>query len=148
MKNERMNPEHRRAMIAKIKIAQKELAMEDDAYRGLLTRVTGKTSAAALEKRELEAVLREMQRLGWQAGNPQGTPPRFASEKSRTTAKIGAMLKELGLSWNYAHGMAKAMFARERVEWLNSEELHKLMQALAVYQRRQRARKARAQETR
>ena len=39
--------------------------------------------------------------------------------------------------------MAKAMFARERVEWLNADELHKLMQALAVYQRRQRVQQAR-----
>ena len=138
-----MNPEHRRAMIAKIKIAQKALAMNDDSYRALLTRVTGKGSAAALEKREMEAVLREMQRLGWKPVNPQGTRPRVASEKDRTIAKIGAILKELNLSWNYAHGMAKAMFARERVEWLDAVELHKLMQALAVYQRRQRTRQAR-----
>lgn len=141
-----MNPEHRRAMIAKIKIAQKALAMNDDSYRALLTRVTGKGSAAALEKREMEAVLREMQRLGWKPVNPQGTRPRVASEKDRTLAKIGAILKELNLSWNYAHGMAKAMFARERVEWLDAAELHKLMQALAVYQRRQRVRLAQAQE--
>ena len=140
-----MNPEHRRAMIAKIKIAQKALAMNDDSYRALLTRVTGKVSAAALEKREMEAVLREMQRLGWKPVNPQGTRPRVASEKDRTLAKIGAILKELNLSWNYAHGMAKAMFARERVEWLDAAELHKLMQALAVYQRRQRVRRAQAQ---
>ncbi|WP_079542120.1 gp16 family protein [Cardiobacterium hominis] len=141
-----MNPEHRRAMIAKIKIAQKALAMNDDSYRALLTRVTGKDSAAALEKREMEAVLREMQRLGWKPVNPQGARPRVASEKDRTLAKIGAILKELNLSWNYAHGMAKAMFARERVEWLDAAELHKLMQALAVYQRRQRVRRAQAQE--
>ena len=141
-----MNPEHRRAMIAKIKIAQKALAMNDDSYRALLTRVTGKDSAAALEKREMEAVLREMQRLGWKPVNPQGTRPRVASDKDRTIAKIGAILKELNLSWNYAHGMAKAMFARERVEWLDAVELHKLMQALAVYQRRQRVRRAQAQE--
>ena len=141
-----MNPEHRRAMIAKIKIAQKALAMNDDSYRALLTRVTGKDSAAALEKREMEAVLREMQRLGWKPVNPQGTRPRVASAKDRTSAKIGAILKELNLSWNYAHGMAKAMFARERVEWLDAVELHKLMQALAVYQRRQRVRRAQAQE--
>lgn len=141
-----MNPEHRRAMIAKIKIAQKALAMNDDSYRALLTRVTGKGSAAALEKREMEAVLREMQRLGWKPVNPQGTRPRVVSEKDRTLAKIGAILKELNLSWNYAHGMAKAMFARERVEWLDAAELHKLMQALAVYQRRQRVRRAQAQE--
>ena len=141
-----MNPEHRRAMIAKIKIAQKALAMNDDSYRALLTRVTGKGSAAALEKREMEAVLREMQRLGWKPVNPQGVRPRVANEKDRTLAKIGAILKELNLSWNYAHGMAKAMFARERVEWLDAAELHKLMQALAVYQRRQRVRRAQAQE--
>lgn len=138
-----LNPEYRRAMIAKIKIAQKELAMDDAAYRALLTRVTGKNSAAVLNKGELEAVIREMQRLGFRPVNQQGTRPRVSDGKKRTLAKISAILRELNLSWNYAHGMAKAMFARERVEWLNAEELHKLMQALAVYQRRQRARQAR-----
>ena len=52
-----LNPEYRRAMIAKIKIAQKDLAMDDAAYRALLTRVTGKNSAAVLDKGELEAVI-------------------------------------------------------------------------------------------
>jgi hypothetical protein len=138
-----LNPEYRRAMIAKIKIAQKDLAMDDAAYRALLTRVTGKNSAAVLDKGELEAVIREMQRLGFRPVNQQGPRPRVSDGKKRTLAKISAILRELNLSWNYAHGMAKAMFARERVEWLNAEELHKLMQALAVYQRRQRTRQAR-----
>ena len=141
-----LNPEYRRAMIAKIKIAQKDLAMDDAAYRALLTRVTGKNSAAVLDKGELEAVIREMQRLGFRPVNQQGTRPRVSDGKKRTLAKISAILRELNLSWNYAHGMAKAMFARERVEWLDAAELHKLMQALAVYQRRQRVRRAQAQE--
>ena len=34
--------------VAKIKIAQKQLGMADDAYRALLNRLTGKTSAATL----------------------------------------------------------------------------------------------------
>ena len=50
----------RNALIAKIKIAQKELGMADEAYRAMLLRVTGKNSCAAMDTGELEAVLAEM----------------------------------------------------------------------------------------
>ena len=60
-----MDDTRRRAMVAKIKIAQKELDMDDDTYRAVLLRVTGKNSSTRLDAAELDAVLREMCRLGF-----------------------------------------------------------------------------------
>ena len=47
---------HRRAMIAKIKIAQKQLGMDDDVYRELLHRMAGKRSCTELTATELARV--------------------------------------------------------------------------------------------
>ncbi len=54
----------RKAEIGKIKIGAKSMALDDDAYRALLQRLTGRTSAAELSAGERAAVLDEMQRLG------------------------------------------------------------------------------------
>lgn len=50
-----------------IKAAQRQMAMEDDAYRLLLKRVTGKTSCTQLNAFQCNQVLDEFKRLGWRA---------------------------------------------------------------------------------
>lgn len=55
----------RRAMIAKIHLAKKQLALTEDSYRDILRRVTGLDSAGAMRADQLDAVLREFGRLGW-----------------------------------------------------------------------------------
>lgn len=55
----------RRARIAKLHIARKQLAMEDEAYRDILRRLTGKSSSTACDMAELDAMLAEMKRLGF-----------------------------------------------------------------------------------
>ena len=68
----------RDAALAKIHIAKKELGMDDDAYRAMLKRVTGKSSSAGMSPRQKSAVLAEFKRLGW---NPINSAIRRASEK-------------------------------------------------------------------
>lgn len=63
-----MNP--RRARIAKLHIAKAQLAMEDTAYRALLHRITGKDTSAACTEAELDELLAEMKRLGFQDRHP------------------------------------------------------------------------------
>jgi len=53
----------RNGLIAKIKIAQKELAIAEEAYRAMLLRITGKNSCAVMDIGELERVADEMSRL-------------------------------------------------------------------------------------
>lgn len=50
--------------------------------------------------------------------------------------KIEAMLTDMGLHWNYAHGIARGM--HKKLDFCTDEELHKVMQGMAVYQNRQR----------
>ena len=47
----------RRALIAKIKIAQKELGLDDGTYRAVLERVTGMRSCTECSIPELERVV-------------------------------------------------------------------------------------------
>lgn len=132
------NPQ-RRATIAKIHIAKKELGFDDDTYRDVLWRVTGKRSCSKMNTLELDAVLKDMEANGFKPKiAPQhGKKPNVAKKRKLLIGKIEAMLADMGLHWNYAHGMAANMFEIKRVEWLNDAQLYKLTQALAIHQKRQ-----------
>lgn len=71
--------DQRRARLAKIHIARKKLAMEEDSYRALLRRITGHDTSAALDIIQLDAVLQEFKRLGFHEGVPRRWRP--ASQK-------------------------------------------------------------------
>lgn len=130
----------RKGLIAKIHIGKSQLQMDNDSYRALLYRTTKKNSCTGLTVIELEAVLKEMKRLGFtpkRAGT--GRKPSAAKSKTALLSKIEAILAEKKLPWQYAEAMAKRMFKREAIEWLNAAETHKLLQALIYHQRRQQA---------
>lgn len=63
----------RRSMLAKIHVAKKQLALDEEAYRDVVRRVTGRDSAGAASDRQLDALLREFRRLGFKA--PAGRGP-------------------------------------------------------------------------
>ena len=63
-----------RAAIAKVKIAAKELCLDDDTYRAMLTRITGRSSAAHCNEAQLGLVLDEMKAKGWKPRVVQLTP--------------------------------------------------------------------------
>ncbi len=60
----------RRARIAKLHIAQAQLAMEDAAYRALLHRITGLDTSKACSEAQLDELLTEMKRLGFRDRHP------------------------------------------------------------------------------
>lgn len=127
----------RRGLIAKIKIAQASLGLDDATYRALLERVCGKRSCTQMNVRELEAVLAELKSKGFV---PKAKHKRPSSRRSADAmmSKVEALLADNGLPWNYAHGMAKKMFGVDRVQWLSDEHLHKLIAALQIYANRRK----------
>lgn len=134
----RTNSNHRKSMIAKIKIAQQQLNLDDDVYRDLLARLTGKRSCTQLTATELAIVLRKMERLGFVASKP--TPERAPlrqTQHSPMMDKIGALLNQTGKSWAYANGMAHNMFGVDKVNQLDSDQMHRLVAALQIYTNRQ-----------
>jgi phage gp16-like protein len=54
-----------RALLAKVHIAKKELALSDESYRDILARMTGCQSSRDCTERQLEQLLDEFRRLGW-----------------------------------------------------------------------------------
>ena len=55
--------------LAKIHIAKKQLGLDDDDYRAVLQRVTGKTSSKDMSNGERGAVLDELKRLGFKSAS-------------------------------------------------------------------------------
>lgn len=134
-----MNPkDQRRALIAKIKIAQKQLDLDDDTYRAMLMRVAGANSCTKMDMRQLEAVLAELVAKGF-APTKKHTAPKRRSSADAMMGKIGALLADGKKPWAYAHAMAKRMFGVDRVEWLTDEHMHKLVAALQIAANRQKA---------
>ena len=55
----------RRQLLARVHIAKKEMRLQDADYRAVLQRMTGQTSSARCEDRQLIGLLDEFRRLGW-----------------------------------------------------------------------------------
>lgn len=136
----------RNRQLAAIHACAKQLRLDDDAYRALLERVTGQRSAGHLSAQGRARVLEEFKRLGAGAARQMRNAvpaavdaPHVAPAQEAMLGKIGAILAEAGRPWAYAHGMARRMFGSARIEWLRADELHKLVAALAIDQRRRKA---------
>lgn len=137
----------KKILMAKVHIGKKELGLDDATYRDVLERVTGKRSCKKMLIGELEAVIKDMESRGFtpKAAPKHGKKPSVVRKREPLMNKIEAMLADMELHWNYAHGMADSMFGIKRLQWLNDSQLYKLTQALSVHQQRE-ARKAAANE--
>lgn len=138
--------------LAAIHAARKQLRMDDDAYRALLTRVSATCGAACRSSAELSApqraaVLDEMRRLGavrpaasGKRASYPGRPHNADTEAMPATlAKVEALLADMKVSWAYADAIAKRMFGVERVAWVRStEQLAGIVAALHAEQEKRR----------
>ena len=129
-----MSTNFRRVKIAKIHVAQTQLGMDNDTYHLMLQRITGKASCSKMNDAQLNQVLEEMKRLGFvpQKRVDPVAPPKPKADIDAMCRKINALLLDSGRTWDYAHAMAKHMFDRERVQWLEPRQIHKLVAALQV----------------
>ncbi len=123
-----------------IHVAKQRCGLDDESYRDLLQRVAGVRSASDLDQLDYKQVMAEFARLGF--------TPRHRSSRAGTEApaidrepqikKVGALLTEMGLPWAYADGMAKQMFKVAAVNWLDADQLQKLIAALNYHLKRRR----------
>ena len=121
------------ATLAKIHIAKKELAMDDDAYRALLQNIARVASAKDLTPVQAGRVLDHMKQCGWKPKNSKktGKRPNPPSDKAALICKIEAQLTEAKRPWAYADGMAKHMFGVDKVDWCELDQLKRIVAALA-----------------
>lgn len=126
------------ALKAKIHIAKNELGLDEATYRDMLMRITGKDSCGLMTNSELILVCNELKRLGFspKQAKPKGAKPTTTADRVALLSKVEAILADMGLPWSYANATAKQMFGVDMVHWLDAKRLYKVVQALAVYQKR------------
>ncbi|MFP4131286.1 MAG: gp16 family protein [Thiohalospira sp.] len=133
--------DQRRRELAAIHTAARELGLDEDAYRDLLEGQTGQRSAGQLDAAMRQKVLERMKALGW---NPQPgrRRPNPARGRRRQLDKIEALLADIArlqgrpVPWQYADAIAARVCGVDRVEWVATRDLNKIIAALTYQQRR------------
>lgn len=118
----------RKILIGRVHQAAKALGLDDEEYRAVLERRTGKSSCRDLNTAELASVMNEMERLGWRRpGRAQGAQPTFYMEipdsdpNARQKRKILGMWGMLGYSEDYLHERCRRQFGVEDFRWLKKQ---------------------------
>ncbi|MCD5362776.1 gp16 family protein [Chromobacterium aquaticum] len=123
---------NRNPALAKIHIAKKELALDDDTYRAMLQSIAGVSSSKDLTVAGVNKVLAHLKRCGWKpkTAAKTGKRPSVGRDRKALMDKVEALLAEAKRPWAYADAMAKRMFTVDKVDWLDAEQLQKLVAAL------------------
>lgn len=124
----------RRAMMAKVHLAKKDLGLEDDDYRAVLERETGKRSAKDCSHAELEAVLAAFERQGFKpkARAPRGRPATHGV--ARKARALWISLWQLGVvrdpSETALERFARRQLHVDRLQWADQSRGNALIEAL------------------
>ncbi|KGT95321.1 hypothetical protein NG99_04700 [Erwinia typographi] len=120
-------------LIRIVHTGKSRLGWDDDTYRDVLARLTGKRSASDCSATELEKVVTYMRTVGFAPTASYGRRPRVATGRKGMLSKIEALLAEAGRPWDYLDGIVERMLGEKKpVEWLNDDQVRKLMQMLIV----------------
>jgi len=133
--------DQRTAQIRTIKVAVRQLGLDEETYRALLMRVTGKSSCAQMSDGERGKVLDALKAQGFvleRSGKsvfhhrPKDTRREPKADNTRMLSKVEALLADAQRPWDYAHSMARHMFGVDRLEFLRGGQLHRLVAALQI----------------
>lgn len=132
--------QHRRSMLAKIQIARKDLAMDEDDYRQIVFDKTGRTSLKEASERELAAVLDVMKSKGFRPLPKKGKAPVAQHPMARKARALWISLYHLGVVHNPAEQALEAFAARqlgcEKLVWARQSDAYRLIEALKDMARR------------
>jgi phage gp16-like protein len=136
----------RAGLIGKIHVAKSQLGLDDDTYRDVLRRVTGKESSSACSITELEAVKAEMVNLGWRPAKK--AHPR-AGRRPLADGEIAAKLRALWISGYHlavvddpseaalAAFVKRATGGRKRgvdaLQWMTADDARTAIEALKAW---------------
>lgn len=140
---QKLQEEKRKKLVSKVKIAQKQLLMDDDTYRDLLFSLTKQRSAAKLKVWELENVLQRMADLGFKAKPAKGAGDRKQADdaQSKMIRALWIKLHETGkirdpserALVNFARGQFKTTEGIEALQWLSVRQRRRLIEQLKLW---------------
>jgi phage gp16-like protein len=117
--------------------------MDEDARRDFLQAHAGVRSTNALDMRGCQRVLDAARKAGATRPAPEkyiGRHPGYPETCRRGCGplleKVEAQLADMKLPWSYAAGILRQMHKNMRLEWATGCQLHDLVAALAVEQKK------------
>jgi phage gp16-like protein len=142
----------RARLIRLIHVAKRDLAMEDDAYRLLLTRCAGKNSTSAMGVMELEKVLHHMKHAGFRvrikesAGASRLSRPLSGAARANPgeAAKIRALWLFMHHQLRLVRDPSEAALASyvkritgvEALQWLDGRQAYRVIESLKKWAER------------
>lgn len=142
----------RRAAVVKVQIARRDLGLDEDTYRSILERLTGRTSSVDCSDAELGRVLDEFKAKGWtpklMAGGHRSPADQAAIAKRPHRSRhapadhpAAKKARALWLSlWNLGEirdpsepaleAFARRQLGIERLQWADQALTYKLIEAL------------------
>nr|WP_237162961.1 regulatory protein GemA [Serratia symbiotica] len=120
-------------LIKVIHTGKKALGWDDETYRAVLARETGKRSARDCSDAELERMVRYMRSQGFAPVASHGKKPNVAAGRKAMVSKMEALLAEANRPWSYLDGIIKRMLGEVKpLAWLNDEQVRKVLQMLII----------------
>jgi phage gp16-like protein len=137
-----MSKQTRNKLIAKIKIAQKQIGLSDDDYRAMLAERYGVESSTRLTGAQLGNLIQHMERLGFMPRpSIKAMARKLADDRqSRMIRGIWIELHQLGVVRNASERALAAYIKRqtgvERLEWLTMAQASNVIESLKAWRDR------------
>jgi len=141
-----MNPAgtaERNADLARIHIAKKQLGLDDDTYRAMLFAIGRVRSAGDLDFAGRRRVLEHLRSSGFKSTAKRAAPAsgwewvnNAAEGKKRMLRMCAVILRDAGRGKDYIDRMAKKMCHVERIEFCTENQIHDVLSALVIDQKR------------
>lgn len=124
----------RKSQLSMIHIAKKELGLDDDTYRSIVSLMSnGRTnSSGELDDGERSKLIDHFIGRGWK--KQTHAKPEVDAARTPIMGKVGALLADMKLPWAYADGMAKKMFNKPKIQWCDHAQLSAIVTALVKLQ--------------
>jgi len=135
----------RKSLLARIHIARKELALQEDSYRAILRRIAGQDSASAIDDAGLRKVIKEFERLGLK---PRARRPASGKPHVRKVFALWTSMRDLVRDPSPA---ALRVFVQRQTgvadpEWLSPAQANAVIEGLKAWRARLERQAGQAEE--
>jgi phage gp16-like protein len=130
--------QERQRLIRLIHVAKRDLAIEEDEYRALLTRCVKKDSTSAMSVPELEKVFHHMKRAGFKVRHKESSKasnrPLADDPQSKKIRALWLSLHQAGAVRNSSEAALAAYVKRitgvDALQWISSEQASRVIETL------------------
>jgi phage gp16-like protein len=133
------------SLIKIIHVAKTQLDMDDETYRTMLRRLTGRDSCSALGMSQLEAVVDHLRGLGFEEttarrAKVKANPKPADDPQSRKIRSLWLTLRDMGAITDSSEAALASFVKRqtrvERLEWLNTYQAERVIEGIKMWIKR------------